>query len=104
MLKRSSVLWIISVILTLIFVVYQKKTGPTYPVKGQLIIQDSLVSYKFYRSYNVGEEVPIKITTKNENITAYFIHKRLKSHDDWSEKIYLNRENDYLIGYLPTFE
>ncbi|MBN2280761.1 MAG: hypothetical protein JXQ65_09275 [Candidatus Marinimicrobia bacterium] len=102
MLRRSSILWIISIILTLVFVVYQKKTGPTYPVKGQKIVADSLVTYKFYRSYDVGKQVPIKIKTNHKNITAYFVHKRLKSHDEWSTKIYLERENESLVGYLPT--
>jgi len=104
MLKRSSVLWIISVVLTLIFVVYQKKTGPTYPVKGEQEITSSLVTYKFYRSYDIGEEVPIKVSTDNPNLLAYFTHKRLKSDDNWSEQIPMNYEDGSFIGHLPTLD
>ncbi len=102
MLKKSYILWIFSVILTLIFVIYQKKTGPTYPIKGKLEINGSVVSYKFYRSQDVGISVPVKIHTNDNDITAWFIHKRFKSNDNWSEKIMLKREKDYLVGTLPT--
>ncbi len=102
MLKKSSVLWILSVILTLIFVIYQRKTGPTYPIKGETQIAESVITYKLYRSQDIGIDVPINIHAANPKITGYFIHKKFRSNDKWSEKINLIRDGNNLTGKIPA--
>ena len=102
MLKKSSVLWILSVILTLIFVIYQRKTGPTYPVKGEMQIAGSFIKYRFIRSQNIGIDVPIIIQASDPKTSGFFIHKRFKSNDNWSEKIPLIREGENIKGMMPA--
>lgn len=104
MLKKSSILWTIAIILTLVFIIYQRKTGPTYPVKGEKQINGSVVSYKFLRSYTVGKDVPVKISSTVQNLDIYFVHKRLMSDDDWSAKIPMKYNDGVYTGMLPALD
>jgi hypothetical protein len=49
--KRSVLFWIIAVVVTLISLVYQRITGPTYPVSGKVVINGKTIAYKLNRSH-----------------------------------------------------
>ena len=55
-------LWILAVVLTVVIVIYQKATGPTYPVKGEVMIGQEEVDYKLLRSHNTGMDAPVEIS------------------------------------------
>ncbi len=81
---RSIILWIISVLLTLLCMTYHDKTGPTYPLRGEIKTIDGLVSFTFSRSEYIGTR--LKLMVKDpvpEDTRAYVKYRRLKSHDDW---------------------
>ena len=101
MLKNSAILWIIAIIFTLSFVIYQKKTGPTYPVKGTKTINGYECTFKLIRSEDVGVDVPVVVSVQDSSITGYFRHKRFRSHDNWSS-IPMVWENGSLVGKLPA--
>lgn len=97
---KKTVLWFAAVVITLFSVVYQRMTGPTYPVQGNLNIETDTVSYKLIRSYNKPNDAPVKLDIANEKITGYFLYKRTPSHDDW-QKLPLKREGEYLTANIP---
>ncbi len=98
---KTIVLWIVVVILTLFFAVYQKKTGPTYPVKGKLSVERQTIEYKLPRSYTSGENCPIIIEDKGLIDRGFLFYKRHNTDDPWT-KIEFKREGKKLIAYLPT--
>ncbi len=102
MLKNSFVLWTISILLTLIFVIYQRKTGPTHPISGEQVINSSQISYKFLRSNTIGDNVPIRISSTCNGLDIYFVHRRLMSNDRWSEKIPLTYKDGVYSAMLPA--
>jgi len=82
---RSQLLWIFTVIFTLSIAVYQRMTGPTYPVRGTTLIDGSHVEFKLLRSHGGPGDAIIKIEVPDKSITGKMKWKRYKSHDEWSE-------------------
>ncbi len=98
---KKIILWTLVVLLTLFFAVYQKMTGPTYPVKGKISIKGQIIKYKLPRSHNSGEDCPIYIEDKGLIDNAYLYYKRHNTNDQWTE-IEFKRDGKKLVAYLPT--
>lgn len=99
--KLNVNLWIIAVLITMVLVVYQRITGPTYPKSGSVMIGNQQVSYTFLRSYDTGKDAPVSIKVENKDITGKLSYKRYKSHDDWTE-VDMKRQDGELTASLPT--
>jgi hypothetical protein len=97
---KSAILWIIAVAMTLGAVVYQKRTGPTYPVRGEKTIGDQKIPYQLIRSYNTGFRAPVKIVAPDTAITGEIKFRRFKSFDKWTVEP-MFRSGDTLIALLP---
>jgi hypothetical protein len=97
---KSLLLWVIAVLLTIVIAVYQRMTGPTYPIKGSAEIGEMTVEHSFPRSHGgPGGEV-IKIEVKDEKIDGKFRYRRYKSHDEWTEAKMV-REGDFIKYEIP---
>jgi len=80
---QATLLWVLATIITLSSVVYQRATGPTYPVKGELDLNGSVISYFLPRSQNTGENAVIQIKSEASDVAGVLKWKRFKSHDNW---------------------
>ncbi|MEF3280868.1 MAG: hypothetical protein K6357_07895 [Elusimicrobiota bacterium] len=69
--------WIISISLSLIMAVFQRITGPTYPVSGSIDISGKKVKYKFPRSCTILKN-ECKPVFFGEGIKGYVLYKRYK--------------------------
>ncbi len=47
-------LWLLAFLLTLLLAVYQRLSGPTYPIRGSETIAGITIQYKFFRSWTSG--------------------------------------------------
>jgi hypothetical protein len=99
--QQATLLWVLAVIVTLSSVVYQRKTGPTYPVTGELEFNGEIVSYHFPRSQNTGENAEIVLTSNDPSISAEVTWKRFKSHDQW-QKMPFTAMDGALKAELPS--
>lgn len=102
MTKRTSsiLLWVLAFILTVTIAVYQRMTGPTYPVKGQETVKGKEINYKLLRTYTAFEKLPVKITAPGEAVAAFLNFKRYKTGDDWTEAE-MQRQDDTLTADIP---
>ena len=84
--KKSVWLWLLSLLLTVVVAVYQRMSGPTYPVRGSEIVAGIKVSYKFYRSWTSGQELPVRITVNGGNNNARLHYRRypLLAVESWT--------------------
>ena len=98
--KRNYLLWILAVVLTLASAYYQRRTGPTKPVKGTVELAGEEISFSLIRSFPRPTDAPVRITVEDESISGYFRYKRTPSHDAWSTAE-LVRQDDKLIAYIP---
>ena len=97
---RKSGLWMLAFLITLASAVYQRKTGPTYPVKGTSTINESQVKYKLLRSHGGEGDQPVIITAPDTTISGLLIFRRYKMDEPWT-RVKMRRQGDSLIAYLP---
>jgi hypothetical protein len=93
-------LWVLAFLLTALIAVYQRMTGPTYPVRSTEIVNGSEISYKLLRSHIEFQSLPIEIKTADPNAAAYLNYKRYKTDDPWTEQA-MQRDGDRLFSEIP---
>jgi hypothetical protein len=98
--KVSILLWILSLVLTLMIAVYQRMTGPTHPVKGTEELKEKSVRYRLLRSYYEFEGLPVTITAPDRDVEATLHFRRYKAGDPWTP-IPMRRERDALKAEVP---
>jgi hypothetical protein len=91
--KHKVFLWILALIITIGSAVYQRLTGPTYPIRGKIKITGSTIPFELLRSEETDKDAEIRCVVEDQNITGYVKYKRYKSNDDWT-KIQLVREGN----------
>ncbi len=99
--KNSKVLWILALIITLVSAVYQRATGPTYPVDGESVINGHTVSFELARSHGGETDHIVSISTDSPtDIQATLSWKRYKTADAWTD-IPMTLEENALSAALP---
>jgi len=98
--KKSILLWLIAFVLTVITAVYQRLTGPTYPVTGEVIINSEVVKYKLDRTHGGEGDHPIEINVDDETICGELLWKRYKTYDEFTS-VELVRGDGKLTASLP---
>lgn len=98
--KKTILLWVIAFILTVLTAVYQRMTGPTYPVSGKIKIENKEVKYSLDRSHGGEDDHLIKIKTDDDLTRGIVSWKRFKSSDDWTIDTMLY-QSGYLTALLP---
>ncbi|NQV29595.1 MAG: hypothetical protein HQ508_01790 [Candidatus Marinimicrobia bacterium] len=98
---QAGILWALAILITLASVVYQRKTGPTYPVTGELNLAGKLVSFHLPRSQNTGTSAEINLSAAKPDFNATLRWKRFKSNDDWRLTPFLMVDG-HLRANLPS--
>jgi len=97
---KSLLFWLITIVITLASVIYQRKTGPTYPLKGEVVVGTETIEYKLLRSYGGADDAEISIDEPTGNIEGTFTYKRFKSNDEWTS-VPMNHQGGKLVAYIP---
>lgn len=98
---KKIVLWVIAFLIMASTAVFQRLTGPTYPVQGKVKIDNSQISYKLERSHESTGDYELRIKVQNREIAGNLMWKRHKTDDSWVN-IPLARKDDLLVGSLPA--
>ncbi len=103
--KRMILLWSVAFLLTTVFLVWQKMSGPTYPVRATLELEGVSLPVKLIRSGIIHEDLPIKIpvveaTNSGKAVTGQIIWRRYPTADPW-QTLPLTLQDGYLVGSLP---
>ncbi len=93
-------LWVAAFLIMTALVIYQRATGPTYPIDGEIEIDDTEVEYHFPRSHGGAGGKDVIIETKSENVNYYMKYRRYKSHDD-TTVVAFSRDGDVLKATIP---
>jgi hypothetical protein len=97
-------LWIrllLALIITLAAAVYQRTTGPTYPLKGEIQFDDKTIEYKLTRSHGGETDQPVVVVIDDEKIEGVLIYKKYKAQEPWTG-MKMIRDGKNLRGYLPN--
>ena len=100
-LNKTYLLWIFAVVITLGSVVYQRMTGPSYPVRvSQTLPTGEIVKAKFLTTYESVSDAPVRVVVTNHDYSGRLEWRRINSHDNLYI-IHLSRIGDTLTAALP---
>ena len=97
---RRITLWAVALLITLGSAYWQRKTGPTYPVSGNVEFGGTVVEYHLDRSHSTESDQEVVIIAPNTRIRGRVLYRRLNSADAWTG-LPLLREGDRLLCVLP---
>lgn len=97
---KSIIFWILAILMAGGVAIYQRMTGPTYPISGKVEIGEETVSYRLIRTWGESEDARILIPVQNPDVIGEFSYRRYKSHDDWSV-IPMQRAEEGLVAFIP---
>ncbi|OFX23211.1 MAG: hypothetical protein A2033_13910 [Bacteroidetes bacterium GWA2_31_9] len=92
--------WILAIVITLSAAYYQRKTGPTYPIKGSFDKENTKFKYHFPRSCDSDKNAIIEISEFNNPENLFLKYKRFNTNDEFAV-IGFRNESDKLIAELP---
>jgi len=99
---KAVILWFIAFTLTIAAAVYQRATGPTYPISGSIEIKGENIDYKLIRSSEIEDASAYTIMkfVASDNIEGEYKYRRFSSYDDWKYKK-MERIGDTLVMKFP---
>jgi len=100
---KRLLLWLLAIIITLGSVVYQRLTGPTYPLRGRVGFLNQEIKFRLPRSAENVENCPIIVQLPEslaEGVQGFLEFKKHKTDQPWSI-LAMKSEGAKLIGFLP---
>lgn len=94
-------MWIIALLVTIGSSVFQRLTGPTYPVSGSYEFNDVKIEFTFPRSHSTSSDCEIKIKVSSPEVFADLKWKRYKVNEPFNMER-MNYKDGYLVAYLPA--
>lgn len=97
--KKIILFWIIAFIITAASAVFQRMTGPTYPLSGKVELDGKEIKYRFDRSHSTSNDCKVSIAVNDESITGVLFWRKYKFDKEYN-KIEMTG-TDTLAAYLP---
>jgi len=94
--------WLFAVIITLGALVYQKKTGPTYPKRVKYEINGVKMSTELPRSGDSGTDCKITLKDISADQEVSLFYRHFPSKEEWNKKLFVVDESKALSAALPT--
>lgn len=102
---RNILLWTLAVLMMLGAVIYQRRTGPTYPKRGDVTVGATEYHYRLIRSEYSHKDARVALPDLGEGVTGTLFFKRYKTGDNFTATP-LEKESGEdgleLVAYLPT--
>lgn len=97
---KKVLLWTLAVVITLITLVYQRVTGPTYPMRGKVELGGHEIAFELLRTHETTHDFEFKIEVPDPEIDGYLEWKRYPTQDALSQ-LPMTRSGDILVASLP---
>jgi len=102
--KKSGLFWFLAILLTIGLAIYQRLTGPTYPVKGEVSFLGEKISYKLPRSAENLADCPLIIdlpaSLVGQQVEGYLRFRQLGGDKPWNI-LSMQADGQQLKGFLP---
>ena len=97
---KKVAIWILGIIITLTAAIYQRKTGPTYPKDIEIKLNNKTHEITLPRSHGGQDDCKVILDIPT-NTAGKIFFRRYPTNESWKSKP-LKKENNKLVGYLPT--
>lgn len=100
--KQSALFWILAIIITLASAIWQRLTGPTYPMAGTVALQNGHdISYSLEQTHAGQDDALVSILTQDSSIAGTLMWRSYRSSDEWQVSP-MRYEEGMLVGILPA--
>jgi len=97
---KNILFWFLAFIITAGSAVFQRMTGPTYPLRGSANIEAQVIKYKFDRSHEGNDNHKVALEIPDQNIHGTLVYKRFKSGDSLTY-VEMKRDGSVLSAEFP---
>lgn len=80
---KKYILWALAFIITMAAAFYQRHTGPTYPKKFDITLNNKPYELKLVRSLALNEKPEVKLSIADSTIRAKIFYKRFRSDEEY---------------------
>jgi hypothetical protein len=98
--RRPAVLWTLAILITLASAVWQRMTGPTYPVRGRVAVGGETIRLRLARSHSIAGRQPVVVDVANPAVGGEVSWRRYPTQDPW-QTLPLERQGEQLRAVLP---
>ena len=95
---KKTLLWILTVLITLSAAYYQRKTGPTYPKQVKVTLNDTVYKLKFVRSIALDARSAVELKINDPSIKAKLYFKRLNVDEEYQNADFTFEEGKYFAS------
>ncbi|OIO99564.1 MAG: hypothetical protein AUJ98_10750 [Bacteroidetes bacterium CG2_30_33_31] len=86
--SKLFLLWVITVVITISIMMYQRLTGPTYPAKTDVMLEQQKYHFDLIRTCEIGSECNIDLPIEDTSVEAIIFYKKYRVDEAWtSEKM-----------------
>jgi hypothetical protein len=86
---KKFLIWLLAFIITVGAAYYQRKTGPTYPKRVTVSLNDSLYELNLARSIGLDERPEVKLNVSDTSVKATLYYKRFRSPDEYQAENFI---------------
>ncbi len=94
------ILWAVAVALMLATAYYQRRTGPSYPVRGTFEVAGESYRYRLIRNAETTGVARVTIPEPNVPVTGGLRYRRFRTDDEFTT-VPLGAVNGQLVGLIP---
>lgn len=96
---KKTIAWILAVIITIVAVIYQKKTGPTYPKTINVTVNNNTYNLKLIRTNEQTDaEILLHIP---DDVSGSISYKKYPTTDNWTTVAFKKKDSS-IVAYLPV--
>ncbi len=99
MTRQSIILWVAAFFITVGSAVYQRVTGPTYPLHGAVLLGGKQISYRLDRSEGERNAL-VRIPTRDPEVKGWLAWRRHNTEDSWMA-VPMVYQDEFLQAELP---
>jgi hypothetical protein len=98
--RRPAVQWTIAIVITLVSAVWQRWSGPTYPMRGAADLGGTTIAYRLERTHSITGRMPVVVKTADQGVTGLVEWRRFPTSDPW-ERLPMQRHGEALETAIP---
>ncbi len=101
---RGALLWVGAVLIMAGAAIYQRRTGPTYPLRGEVAVGADAYRYELVRSQETIERARVALPRPGAGASGTMTYRRYPTSDDFTTvemAVEEGEEGPELAAYLP---